>query len=376
MIDRRLFIHMNWSLLALTLILFGAGLLNLYSASIVRLGDGFSVSTHYQRQILWGGLGLLGMLASTTFDYRHLQNLAMPAYIAALLLLLAVDVFGVVVMGARRWIPFGFFNWQPSEAAKLAVLLMTAKSLAENGGLLGWKRLGAVMLIGLVPTMLIIRQPDLGTGLIILALVGGMILYHGIESGVLKPCLLGMPALLPLIWLGMHDYQKMRVLSFLDPGMDPEGAGYHIIQSQIAIGSGALWGKGFLEGSQHQLRFLPEKHTDFVLAVFGEERGFIGCVILLTLFCLFMLRIIDTVRDAKDRFGSTLVAGIFFYFFWQMLVNMGMVIGLMPVVGIPLPFFSYGGSAMVVNFALVGIVLNVSMRRFIFKSRSGHGGQT
>ena len=368
MIDRRLLIHMNWGLLALTFILFGLGILNLYAASVIRLEDGFSVTSYYQRQLIWGGTGIVFLLACLAIDYRHLQTFALPGYLFSIALLLGVVLFGVVIMGARRWISFGVLSFQPSEVAKLAVLIMGAKFLAWDGDLLGWKRLCQALGIGLLPAILIVRQPDLGTGLTILVLVGGMILYHGLRPKVFKICLVIFPCLVPLAWFGLHDYQKTRILTFLDPTLDPKGAGYHIIQSQIAIGSGSIWGKGFLEGTQHQLRFLPEKHTDFAIAVFGEEWGFMGCVVLLTLFCLFMLRIIDTVRDAKDRFGSTLVAGIFFYFFWQMLVNIGMVTGLLPVVGIPLPFISYGGSAACVNFILVGLVLKVSMRRFIFKN--------
>ena len=366
MIDRRLFIHMNWGLLALTLALFGIGIMNLYSASGIRIEDGISISPYYRRQLIWGSAGIVIMLICLSFDYRRLQTLAVPTYIAALLLLLAVPAIGVVIMGARRWISLGIFNLQPSEVAKFAVLVMGAKYLAADGSPLGWLRLFKGLLIGLVPALLVISQPDLGTGLTILALVCGMVLFHGLVPRVLKICLVIIPLLMPLAWFGLHDYQKARITSFLDPSQDPKGAGYQVIQAEIAIGSGATWGKGFLEGTQHQLRFLPEKHTDFAIAVFGEEWGFVGCLALLTLFCLFMLRIIDTVRDAKDRFGSTLVVGIFFYFCWQMLVNMGMVIGLMPVVGIPLPFISYGGSATLVNFALIGLVLNVSMRRFMF----------
>ena len=178
-----------------------------------------------------------------------------------------------------------------------------------------------------------------------------------------------MPLLGAFMWfVGMHDYQRQRVLTFLNPGDDPRGTGYHILQSRIAIGSGEIWGKGFAEGTQSQLRFLPERHSDFAVAVFGEEWGFVGCVALVTLFCLFLLSIFSTAVQAKDRFGSMLVVGVFFYFFWQIVINMGMVIGLMPVVGIPLPFISYGGTSMLVNFLLLGIVLNVSMRRFMFKS--------
>ncbi|MFP4657539.1 MAG: FtsW/RodA/SpoVE family cell cycle protein, partial [Desulfonatronovibrionaceae bacterium] len=166
-----------------------------------------------------------------------------------------------------------------------------------------------------------------------------------------------------------HEYQKKRILTFLNPENDPLGAGYHIIQSKIAIGSGGFWGKGFLEGSQSQLRFLPEKHTDFAFAVFSEEWGFVGAMLLLILFCSLLYQIFRVSLESKDDFGRYLCIGVFFYFFWQIVVNIGMVLGLMPVVGMPLPFISYGGSASVVNFCLVGLVLNVSMRRFMFKRK-------
>jgi rod shape determining protein RodA len=222
--------------------------------------------------------------------------------------------------------------------------------------------------MGLVPAGLVFFQPDLGTCLNIMLLLGGMLLFRGIKAYIFRLFCVAIPLLLPLGWFFMKPYQKQRVLTFLDPSNDPLKSGYHIIQSHIAIGSGQTWGKGFLEGTQNQLRFLPEKHTDFAIAVFGEEWGFVGCIILLTLFCCFLLSILTTVRDAKDRFGSMLAAGVFFYFFWQFLINMGMTMGLLPVVGIPLPFISYGGSNTLVNFSLIGLVLNVSMRRFVFKS--------
>ncbi len=184
---------------------------------------------------------------------------------------------------------------------------------------------------------------------------------------MLRTLIVAVPATLPLAWFALHDYQKRRIVSFLNPESDPKGAGYHKLQSEIAVGSGELWGKGFLGGTQSHYRFLPEKHTDFALAVFSEEWGFVGSMVLLSLFCAFLYQIALVARDAKDLFGSYLAAGVFFYFFWQILINMGMVLGLMPVVGIPLPFLSYGGSATLVNFCLVGLVLNVSMRRFLFK---------
>lgn len=368
-VDHRLVSHINWGLLACLVVLFFVGVGNLYSASGIRMGGGVSVSSYYQRQLIWGAMGCCGMLLTMAFDYRQLRNLAWPFFILAVVLLLLVPLTGKTVYGAKRWLSLGFISIQPSELAKLAVLVLAARVLSRDGYTLGWLDFFKVLLLGLVPAALIITQPDLGTTLNLLLLLGGMILFHGIKGNVLKVCLLAAPCIATFMWfVGMHDYQRQRILTFLDPGNDPRGAGYHIIQSQIAIGSGQLWGKGFLEGTQSQLRFVPEKHSDFALAVFGEEWGFVGCVFLVTLYCLFLLAIFTTVAEAKDRFGSTLAAGVFFYFFWQILINMGMVIGLIPVVGIPLPFMSYGGSSTLVNFVLVGIVLNVSMRRFMFKS--------
>ncbi|NJB68182.1 rod shape determining protein RodA [Desulfobaculum xiamenense] len=366
-IDRRILLHINWSLVGLTLLLFGVGVMNLYSASGFRLEDGLSLNPFYKKQFLWGLMGFGGMITFMLFDYRHLKTLAVPMFLVTLLLLLCVPVFGKVIYGARRWLDLGFFNLQPSEVAKISILLIGAKLLSKGQRPLDWLQLFGVLAVGMVPAGLIILQPDLGSGLSVLLLLGGLVLYRGIQMRVFKPLMILVPVLLPMSWFFLHDYQKRRILTFLDPGNDPLGAGYHIIQSQIAIGSGRLWGKGFLSGTQSQLRFLPEKHTDFAIAVFGEEWGFIGCMFLLSLFCLFLYQIYLTAHDAKDRFGSFLAAGVFFYFFWQILINMGMVLGLMPVVGIPLPFISYGGSATVVNLSLIGLVLNVSMRRFVFK---------
>ncbi len=368
-IDRRLITNINWGLLAAMLALFCVGIVNLYSASGVRMEDGISLSPYYGRQLIWGGIGLIFMLICMSFDYRFLQVVALPFFLIVLFSLGLIPLFGKVIYGARRWIDLGFFHFQPSEMAKIAVLLMGAQVLAGIGELLRWKRLFQVASVGLIPAAFVVMQPDLGTAMTILIILAGMILYHGVHRRVLHVCLVGIPLILPFAWYFLlHDYQKQRILTFLDPTKDPHGAGYHIIQSQIAIGSGQLWGKGFLRGTQSQLSFLPEKHTDFAVAVFAEEWGFIGCVLLITVYCLFLLSIYNTVRDARDRFGSTLAAGIFIYFFWQIFVNIGMVVGIMPVVGIPLPFISYGGSATLVNMALIGLVLNVSMRRFLFKS--------
>ncbi len=366
-IDRRMFYHVNWALVGILAALFLVGVMNLYSASGVRMGDGVQVENFYQKQFIWGLMGMGGMLACMVFDYRRLRSVAWPMYALTILLLLSVPFLGKTVYGARRWLDFGVFSFQPSELAKFTVLILGARILSSEPELLDLRRLGYILLVGCVPALMIIKQPDLGTGLSVLLLLGGLILYRGIKPRLFKVLCFIVPLVLPLFWFVLKDYQKRRITAFLDPATDPLGSGYHILQSEIALGSGRFFGKGFLAGTQSQLRFLPEKHSDFAVAVFGEEWGFFGMTVLLTLFCLFLYQLSCVSRDAKDAYGSYLAAGVFFYFFWQILINMGMVMGLMPVVGIPLPFISYGGSATLVNFSLVGLVLNVSMRRYLFK---------
>ncbi len=366
-LGERFLYKINWPFLAVTATLFLCGVLNLYSASGVRLEEGLSVDPFYQKQLLWGLMGVGGMIFFMVFDYRYLKTAAWTLFWFSVILLGAVFAFGETISGATRWLNLGVFNLQPSELAKIAMLILGARLLSNSSGKLDFLSLFYIMGVGLIPAAMIILQPDLGSGMILLLILGGMVLYRGLTGRVFKTLALALPCLLPLSWFFLHDYQKQRILSFLDPAGDPLGAGYHIIQSQIAIGSGRFWGKGFLGGTQSQLRFLPEKHTDFALAVFGEEWGFMGTMILLSLFCVFLLQLVSVAKDARDLFGSYLAAGVFFYFFWQILINMGMVLGLMPVVGIPLPFISYGGSATLVNFCLVGLALNVSMRKFLFK---------
>jgi rod shape determining protein RodA len=367
-LDRRLLTHANWSLLGLTATLFFIGVANLYSASGIRIEDGIAVAPFYQKQLIWGAAGFGCMILCTLFDYRHLRALAPPFFIFSLFLLLLVPLLGKTVYGAKRWIDLGIFNLQPSEVAKIATLLLGASLLSRYSDSLKWRELFFILVIIALPCALIFLQPDLGTTLILIFLLAGIILFHGVRKYVFKTCCVILPLLLPLGWFALKDYQKERIITFFDPSRDLQGAGYHITQSQIAIGSGQVWGKGFQGGTQSLLRFLPEKHTDFAVAVFSEEWGFLGCVILLALLCIFLLCIVNTARSAKDHFGSILCAGVFFYFFWQILINIGMVVGLMPVVGVPLPFLSYGGTATIVNFIMLGLVLNVSMRRFMFKN--------
>lgn len=367
-LDRRLFTHLNWSLLILALLIFALGVMNLYSASSLRFEDGVTTVFFYKKQILWGALGLCVMIICMSFDYRHLKSFAWPLLVLTTLLLIWVLLWGQEVCGSRRWIDLLFFSFQPSELAKLSVLLITAVYFSRTSSMVGWNNLAKLLFFIFIPIALIILQPDLGSGLNILLIVTGMIIYKGLKKDVFITLALSVPLFTPLCWFFLEKYQKQRILSFLNPYTDPLGAGYNTIQSQIAIGSGRIWGKGFLEGTQSQLRFLPEKHTDFVFAVFGEEWGFAGCSILLILFCLLLYQIVLVIQSSKDEFGKYIVVGIFFYFFWQILINMSMVLGLMPIVGMPLPFLSYGGTSTVLNFCFLGLILNVSMRRYVFKN--------
>jgi rod shape determining protein RodA len=367
MFDRHAIGGINWALFGFTLLLFGIGVLNLYSTSVERVEGGLSLSPFYQRQLLWGAVALGGMLLVMLVDYRHLKSLALPSYLGVIALLIVVLFAGNVVGGARRWIPLGFLSFQPSELAKIATMLLAARFLSQNKDPLDWFRYIQVIAVAAVPAMLILLQPDLGTTLILLLFIGGLMLFHGVRWNVLRATFLLLPILAFTLWAFMYPYQRDRVLTFLNPDQATASALHNTRQAQIAIGSGQMWGKGFLEGTQGSLQFLPARHTDFAIAVFAEEWGFVGCVLLLALFCFFLLAIYNTTKDAKDRFGSYICAGVFFYFFWQIFINIGMVLGLMPVVGIPLPFMSYGGTTTLVNFCMVGLVLNVSLRRFVFR---------
>lgn len=366
--DRRLLSHANWGLLGCTLLLMLVGIVNLYSASSIRTEDGYYLQSYFERQVLWFGVGFVCMIICSSFDYKLYKTMAAPILLLSIALLALVPFIGITVKNAKRWISFGIFNLQPSEFAKISVLLMGAVLLARHKDRLNWRGLGEVVLICSVPCALILAQPDLGTTLNLLLLIASMILYQGVRASVFIPSCIALPVISFISWFYLHDYQRDRILTFIDPAKASAKSVYQVVQSKITIGSGQMWGNSFMEGTQSKLRFLPEKHTDFAVAVFCEEWGFVGSVALMTLFCLFLLYIIQTAREAKDRFGSLLCAGVFFYFFWQILINIGMVVGVMPVVGIPLPFISYGGTTTLVNFFMLSLVINVSMRRFMFKS--------
>ncbi len=365
MFDRRLVQNFDWVLLGLVVIICATGIVNLYSAGYNRqTGD----TPLYIKQLYWLAVGL-GMLCMTLiYDYRHLEKLSYPVYILSILLLVAVIFGGKMVSGSRRWLPLGSLSFQPAELAKIAIVLVLAtyfnrRSRTEAMRL---KNLIVPGVLVMIPVGLIIKQPDLGSAILVALVAASMILFVGVYWRTLMSCALTMVMLSPVIWHFLKDYQRQRVLTFLDPGKDPLGAGYHILQSMIAVGSGQFWGKGFLEGTQSQLYFLPEQHTDFVFSVFAEEWGFVGSAVLLLLFTGLALWGLSVARDCKERFGHLLAVGVTALIFWQVFINLCMVTGFLPVVGIPLPLFSYGGSSLITTLLGVGFLLNIRMRRYLF----------
>jgi rod shape determining protein RodA len=279
-------------------------------------------------------------------------------------MLLAVMFVGQSALGAQRWIQIGPISLQPSEFSKLIMIVSLASLLDKRAGRLNsLKEVIPVFLYVGIPFLLVMKQPDLGTALVFLAILFGMIYVAGINTRVLMMIFGAGLAFLPIFWHFLKDYQKMRLTVFIDPNVDPLGSGYHIIQSKIAIGSGMLFGKGLFGGTQSQLNFLPENHTDFIFAVVGEELGFVGAALILILYFILLYRGIKIAGIARDNFGTLLATGITSMLTFHVLVNVGMTAGIMPVTGIPLPLMSYGVSALTTNLISIGILLNIYMRR-------------
>jgi len=368
MFDRRLLQNFDWILLLLLILIATVSLVNLYSATSPVRDSGSSQV--FMKQIYWFLIGFAVLLLMTTFDYHILERLAYPAYVLALALLVLVLVVGKVYSGSQRWLSFGGISFQPSELAKVAIIITLAKYFSERGEDYLEYRLRDLwrpFLLIIIPCGLIIKEPDLGTALILLIVSFSIILFAKIKWKSLLILILTFLLSVPFIWFTLKEYQQNRILTFLSPERDPLGAGYHINQSKIAIGSGLLWGKGFLQGTQTRLHFLPEQHTDFVFSVLAEEWGFIGSLVLISLYIFLILRGINIAKNSRDKFGSIMALGIVSIVFWQLVINVGMATGLLPVVGIPLVLFSYGGSSVVSTMACMGVLMNISMRRFMFQ---------
>ncbi len=360
-IDRRLLQNVDWLLLASALVPVGLGLLTLWSLSPGRHGSGA-----VWRQLLWLAVGLLALVLIASVDYRNLVRGAPVLYVVGIALLLLVFAVGRSVSGARRWLPLGPLTLQPAELFKFIFLItLTWVLTARWANPRARSTLGLMLGLLVVPFLLVVRQPDLGTALVLLPVFFALLFGAGVrlrELGWLG--LVGLAGT-PLAWLVLKDYQRERLLVYLDPFRDPLGSAYNVIQSKIAIGSGQLLGKGVAGATQSRLAFLPERHTDFIFAVFAEMWGFMGALALLVCYAFVLLRGFDIAAGAREPVGRLLALGVTALLAAQTLINLGMVMGLLPIVGIPLPLMSYGGSSLVVTLMAVGLLLSVRMRQFL-----------
>ncbi len=353
---------LDWPMVGLALTLCAIGILQIYSATL-----GSEWGDAWWKQVIWVAGGMVILLVVSGIDYHHLLDRVPLLYLGSVVTLLVVLLVGATVFGSRRWIPlFGGVRIQVSEFVKVVIILLVARYLADlRKDRLEIPDLLKLGLLVLAPILLVMKQPDLGT-----SLTFGMILAAGIFIAGLPVrywlgfVLLG-AILLPVGWTLLKDYQKARLYTFVNPDRDPRGAGYQVIQSKIAVGAGGLWGKGVTRGSQTQGRFLPVPHTDFIFSAFAEEHGFVGVLVTLGLYFLLLMQILQNAQRAPDRAGMYICMGVAALFLGQLLVNVGMVIGRMPVTGLPLPLLSYGGSSTLAVFSMLGLVNNVRLQRFV-----------
>jgi rod shape determining protein RodA len=381
------------------------GLIAIYSATLG--SDSPIIRLNFMRQVFWVVVASLVLTATVMLPTRFFYEYAYPAYLICNVLLIAVIFFGIGT-GTKRWIAMGPVWLQPAEFAKIGVILALAKFLSQgNRKLDDFRDLGLAFAFVFIPMVLVMRQPDLGSALVFMALFLPMLHWAGVPNSVLFVLIapvvtffcafsyysfliamlvisvvllllrrgmlffvtnfvinIGVGILTPILWNLLKEYQKQRILTFLGLVQDPKGLGYQVIQSKVAIGSGGFLGKGFLDGTQTHLRFLPEQHTDFIFCVVGEEFGFIGALVILSLYLFVIWKGINISVNAKRKFASLLVFGGVVVILFQIMVNIGMTVGIMPVTGIPLPFLSYGGSSLLTNFILIGLMVNVSQKRF------------
>lgn len=368
--DRRLVQHFDWVMLLMLILVSGMALINLYSST--HSGE-TGASPIFFKQLIFFSAGLVLIAVLATQDYQRIAKFGYVLYVLVVLMLIYTLLFVKSIAGAQRWINLGFFNLQPSEPAKLTLILVLASCYASTDAVNGFRLRDLIKPIALtiVPFGLILVQPDLGTALICAIVFISMTLFirlrwatFGILSGTALLCIfIGWKFLL-------KEYQRKRIETFLNPEADPMNHGYQILQSKIAVGSGKIFGKGFMEGTQGHLHFLPERHTDFAFSVWGEEWGFAGSIFLLSCYFFMLMWGVNIAISAKDKLGSILAFGCVMLIFWQAVINLCMVMGFLPVVGVPLPLFSYGGSSLLTNMAAIGILMNIRMRSF---PASGYG---
>lgn len=365
--DRRFVENFNWTFFGVTIALIIIGLVNLYSA-VYYWGEGGSLSLFWS-QLIWTLVGLVLMVFVALIDYRIFHRVAVVAYAVICLLLLLAILVGKAVRGTQGWLQIGPFSLQPTEFAKIAYILMAARLFADNpipeGYSLGdlWKP-GLAMLI---PFFLIVAQGDMGSSLFLILIFFSMSVFAKIKSRTIILCtLIGMIAAGGIYTFGLKDYQRNRIFTFMHPEADVRGSGYHLMQSKIAVGSGMFIGKGYLKGNINKLRYLPERHTDFIFPVFAEEWGFAGCFVVLGLYTALLMMGLEIGARARDRFGAFVALGVVSLLFWQMAINLGGVLGLIPLTGVTLPLMSYGGSSMIAILTSLGLLFGIHIRRFMF----------
>jgi rod shape determining protein RodA len=360
-VRQRFFQDLDWPMLLVALSICALGIMQIYSAT-----RGAQWHNAWMKQGLWLGCGLVLMWVMARIDYHTLLTRVPVLYGATLVLLTLTLVAGSLVWGSKRWIPMAFgFRFQPSELGKLVIVLLVARYLSElHSDRLEWRDLAKLSLAVGLPAALVLAEPDLGTTLTYFPILAIGFLFGGFRWQHVAVIAVVAAVLLPAGWFVLKDYQKARLVTFLDPMRDPMGSGYQVIQSKIAVGAGGMWGKGVARGSQTQLRFLPVAHTDFVISAFAEEHGFVGILVLLGLYFLLLMQIVQNAQRAPDRAGMFICMGVGSLLLFHLLVNAGMAVGRMPVTGIPLPLMSYGGSSMMSVFAMLGLVNNVRLRRF------------
>ncbi|HTL71451.1 MAG TPA: rod shape-determining protein RodA, partial [Candidatus Eisenbacteria bacterium] len=359
-----LFRDFDKTLFVTPILIFAIGLLSIYSASFKSHQPIDEMLA--MKQVLWMAfaIGIVFLVVRT--DYFRLQDLAWPLYFLSLALLVLV-LFMPARLGAHRWIGVASFNLQPSELAKLSVILVLARIFAnQKPEYLSRRSLLVPFAVTGVPFLLILKEPDLGTGLLLIPVLFAMLYVWGFRRKYLFWMVVAAAVLSPILFFFLKDYQKARLLVFVNPNADPLGAGYTIIQSKIAIGSGGFWGKGFMSGTQNTLNFLPERHTDFIFGVIGEEGGFAASAAIVILFALIAKKGYTIAGQTPDRFGSQIACGLTTLLTVQAVTNLGMTMGILPVVGVPLPLVSYGGTSLVMTMVCIGLLLNIKMRRPLF----------
>lgn len=369
MSKRRLLEHVNWTLIGIIGALVVIGLINLYSAVYFWGAGSDAPHTQFWSQFIWTFAGFALMFGISFIDYRLTAAVAIPLYIFVCLLIISSILMGDAIRGTHGWLKLGPISLQPAELAKLSYILVAARFFSRNTTTGGYTllELWQPLLLMVIPFGLIILQGDMGSSLFLICIFASLALFAGMHKKTLIVCILIATFAGGIAYTyGLKDYQRDRILNFMNPEADMKHKGYHLVQSKIAVGSGRLFGRGYMKGNINKLEYLPERHTDFIFPVFAEEWGFVGSIVMLCLYAALMLLGVDVAARSRDRYGTFIAIGVIALLFWQMVINLGGVLGLMPLTGVTLPLMSYGGSSMIAILLSLGLLLSIHMRRFIF----------